>query len=88
MPELPPVLWEMGIYPNVMMTPSARAMTVPNMDVAMMFAKHFLYTEPGSEQEKRLLAAFPSMMEETPDGFTMRGYVPPQQAVVWWRVGG
>jgi hypothetical protein len=86
LPELVPVLWEMGLEPNITMGPTtAGRMAVPNVDTAIAFARHFLYIEPGSEADKRLLAALPDLVEETPEGITMRQWQPPSQGVIWWR---
>ena len=55
LPELLPVLWEMEIYPDVAMLPPATSTrSLPNLETAIAFARHFLYIEAGSEKEQRL----------------------------------
>lgn len=88
LPELLPVLWEMDIYPNVEMLPAPMGTrTLPNLEAAIAFARHFLYIEGGSEKDFRLREVAPKFLVETPEGVTMRGSERPQ-GVVWWRVGG
>ena len=88
LPELLPVLWEMGIYPNVEMMPGTGATrTSPDMETAIQMARHFLYVQPGSEKEARLREAIPQFVEETPKGIAMRGASERPQGIVWWRTG-
>ena len=88
LPELLPVLWEMGIYPDVaMLPPAAGTRTLPNLETAIAMARHFLYIEAGSEKEKRLREIAPRYVVETPEGVTMRGASERPQGVVWWRAG-
>jgi hypothetical protein len=84
LPELVPVLWEMGIFPDVHMIDAPRPISTPDMETALRFARHFLYIEPGSPEDERLTAAVPELMEETPQGVTMKGFVL-RQAIVSWR---
>lgn len=85
LPELLPVLWEMEIYPNLETLASMAPRSAPNMEAALQIARHFLYVQPGSDGDKRLLEAAPRLVQETPEGLTVRGHRPRPQAVVWWR---
>jgi 2-polyprenyl-3-methyl-5-hydroxy-6-metoxy-1,4-benzoquinol methylase len=86
LPELLPVLWEMGIYPDVAMLPPATGTrTLPNLETAIAMARHFLYIEAGSEKEQRLREIAPRFVVETPEGVTMRGASERPQGVVSWR---
>lgn len=85
LPELLPVLWEMEIYPSLEMLPATPPRSAPSMEKAMQIARHFLYVQPGSEEDKRLVQAAPRLVEETPEGLTLRGQRSRPQAVVWWR---
>jgi hypothetical protein len=86
LPELVPVLWEMGIEPNITMGPSiAGRMSVPDRDTALMMARHFLYVEPDSDADKRLQAALPELIEETPEGIVIRNFQARSQGTIWWR---
>ena len=56
LPQLLPVLWEMGIFPNVEMVPATPRYS-PNMDAAIGIARHMLHVEAGSEKDERLQKA-------------------------------
>jgi SAM-dependent methyltransferase len=87
-PELLPVLWELGIFPNLqMLPPEERSRTAPNMDVALQFARVFLYVQPGTEADQRLQKAAAEFAVETPNGITLRRAQTRPQAIVWWRPG-
>lgn len=86
LPELLPVLWEMGIFPNVEMFPPQAPASAPNLDAALAFARHFLYIEPGSEKDARLSAVAREMAVETPGGgVSLRAAQTRPMGVVWWR---
>lgn len=86
LPELMGVLWEMGIEPNITMGPSIAARThLPDREAAIAMTRHFLYIDAGSEADKRLQAALPELIEETPEGMVMRQFEPPKQGTIWWR---
>ena len=85
LPELLPVLWEMGIFPNVEMLEAGRPRSAPNLDVALAMARLMLFVRPGSEEDKRLENAARQMAVETAEGVTLRGRRTRPQGVVWWR---
>jgi hypothetical protein len=84
LPELVPVLWEMGLYPNVTMLPEVRPRRMPNVDAAVALARHMLLVEAGSEKDAQLLAEVDRLAVVTPEGVTLRRNSPPP-GVVWWR---
>ena len=84
LPELVPVLWEMGLYPNVTMLPEAPPRRMPNIEAAIALARHMLHVDAGSEKDARLLAAVDRLAVVTPEGVTLRRNAPPP-GVVWWR---
>ena len=84
LPQLLPVLWEMGIFPNVEMVP-AQPRSMPNMDAAVGLARHMLHVEAGSEKDERLHEAVRELAVETPEGVTLRRGVARPLGVVWWR---
>lgn len=84
LPELLPVLWEMGIYPNVSMMPPTPPRRVPSMDAALAFARHMLHVDEGGEKDRRLVEAADRLADVTPEGVTLRQAAPPP-GVVWWR---
>ena len=84
LPELLPVLWEMGIYPNVAMMPPRPPRRVKTMEAALTFTRHMLRVDEGSEKDGRLVEAAGRLADVTPDGVTLRRAAPPP-GVVWWR---
>jgi SAM-dependent methyltransferase len=86
LPELLPVLWEMGYYPDLQMLPGAPRPGAPNMDTALAIARHFLYVQPGTEKDDRLREAASAVVVEAPDGgVTLRGFGGQPQGLVTWR---
>lgn len=84
LPELLPVLWEMGIYPNVSMMPPTPPRRAPTMEAAVAFARHMLHVDEGSEKDRRLLEAADRLADVTSEGVTLRKAAPPP-GIVWWR---
>jgi SAM-dependent methyltransferase len=89
LPELLPVLWEMGFYPDVQMVPGSPRPAAPSMEVALQIARHFLYVEPGTEKDERLREAAAAVAVEAADGtVTLRGFGGQPQGLVTWRSAG
>jgi SAM-dependent methyltransferase len=84
LPELLPALWEMNIHPNVEMFPPSARRLLTSREAAAAWARRLLWVEPGSEKEMRLEAALNDLIEETPEGFTLRGARTRPQGLVWW----
>jgi SAM-dependent methyltransferase len=84
LPELLPALWEMGIHPNVEMFPPSSRRLLPSRELAVGWARRLLWVEPGSEKDSLLEAALDDLIEETPEGFTLRGARTRPQGLVWW----
>lgn len=84
LPDLLRVLWEMHIFPDVRMIDAPRPLSAPNLEVGLQLARHFLYIEPGSVEDERLVAAVPDLMEETREGISVKGFNL-RQAIVYWR---
>ena len=84
MRELVPVLWEMGIYPNLGMLEAASPRTYDSRESALIELKRRLYVRPGTEQEERLLRNLDAILVQTPSGFAVRGAPPRRLALAWW----
>jgi SAM-dependent methyltransferase len=84
LPQLLPVLWEMGIFPNLEMLP-ATPRYAPNMEAALGLARHMLHVQPGSEKDERLQKAARERAVETPEGVTLRRHAARPSGIVWWR---
>jgi SAM-dependent methyltransferase len=87
MPELLPVLWEMGIFPNLQMLRPEPPRAAPSLDVAIQIARVFLHVDAGSDADERLLNAAKELAVETPNGVTLRRTQTRPQAIAWWRPG-
>ncbi len=85
LPELLPVLWEMGIFPNVEMLEAGGPRSAPNLDAALAMARHMLFVRLGSPEGTRLENAAREMAVQTSEGVTLRGRRTRPQGVVWWR---
>lgn len=86
-PELLPVLWELGIFPNLQMLAPEGARAAPSMEAAIQMARVFLYVEPGTEADERLHEAAAELAVETAQGITLRRAQTRPAAVIWWRPG-
>jgi SAM-dependent methyltransferase len=87
LPQLLPVLWEMGIFPNLEMVPAAPRYS-PNMDAAIGLARHMLHVQAGTDKDERLQKAARDLAVETPEGVTLRRQAARPLGVVWWRPEG
>ena len=85
MPEFLPVLWEMGIYPDVEMLETGRSQSFEDRDEALEMLRRRLYVVPGSDEHGRLVEATAELLEDTPDGVAIKGAGPRRQALVSWR---
>jgi hypothetical protein len=84
LPELLEALWDMGIYANVEMFAASRRRLLPSRDLAEAWARRLLWVEPGTEKDQRLQEVLDELIEETPEGFTLRGARTQPQGLVWW----
>ncbi len=79
------VLWAMDIYPDLEMIAPEPAILAPDRETALELLQRRLGVEEGTEEDARLLAAADELLEETPDGVTVRGAAPRRQAIITWR---
>ena len=79
------VLWAMDIYPDLEMIKSEPVVVAPERDEALEHMRHRLGVEEGTAEDERLLAAADELLEETPDGITVRGVAPRRQAIITWK---
>ncbi len=88
LPGLPSVLnllWAMDIHPDVTMLSSEAAVLDEDRDAALEQLRSRLGVREGDEADERLRAAAEELLQETPDGFVVRGVSPRRQAMVTWR---
>ena len=85
MPELLPVLWEMGVYPDVEMLEPTGVHTFESRGDALDTLRQRIYVAPGSEEDGRLADAVSELLEESADGVVIAGAKPRRQALLCWR---
>ena len=81
------VLWAMDIYPDLAMIDPETVIVAPDRELALEHLRRRLSVEEGTAEDKRLLAAADELLEQTPDGITVRGVPPHRQAIITWRPG-
>ncbi len=85
MTELLPVLWEMGIYPDVEMLEPTGVHVFESREDAVDTLRQRIYVAPGSEEDGRLAAAAFELLKESADGVVIVGGKPRRQALLSWR---
>ena len=85
MPELLPVLWEMGIYPDVEMLEPTGVHVFESREDAVETLRQRIYVAPGSEEDGRLADAASKLLVERPDGVVITGAQPRRQVLFSWR---
>ncbi|MBM3944797.1 MAG: hypothetical protein FJ317_04805 [SAR202 cluster bacterium] len=82
--ELPPVLWELGIYPNVEMLDAMPPPSYDEREEALHDLRFRLYVAPGSEKDACLLQAIDELLIRTEDGLTLKDTTPRRLGLVRW----
>ena len=85
LPNVLDLLWAMDIFPDVAMVSSEAAVLDRDRDAALGQLRQRLAVREGTEADEQLRAAADDLLEETPDGLTVRGVAPQRQAIVTWR---
>jgi SAM-dependent methyltransferase len=83
-PELLPVLWELGIFPDLEMLSVHPPEAIRDRDQILAVLRRMIYVKPGSEQDTRLQSALDGLADETPAGFIVRNAEPRREALVSW----
>jgi 2-polyprenyl-3-methyl-5-hydroxy-6-metoxy-1,4-benzoquinol methylase len=83
-PELLPLLWELGVFPNLEMLSLHRPEPFGDRDQALTLLRRMIYVKPGGEQDARLQSALDALTCEVPGGIALRDALPHRQAVVSW----
>ncbi len=82
--ELMPLLWEMGIYPDVEMFEPSPQQTFESHEHAHDQLLNRLYVKPNTEQDDRLKKAIQDLLIETSDGLAIRDVEPGRQGLIIW----
>jgi SAM-dependent methyltransferase len=83
-PELLPVLWETGLYPDLEMLAVHAPEVAPDRDAALAILRQMIYVRPGSAEDARLLAAFERLADDTSGGVVLRQAPANREALVSW----
>ena len=73
-PKLLALLWEMGIFADVSMFSPVTPLLETDRDSVQDYMRRRLFVEEGTEKDERLQAAMEDLLEETPEGITVRGW--------------
>lgn len=87
-PKLLALLWEMGIFADVSMFSPVTPLLETDRDSVQDYMRRRLFVEEGTEEDERLQAAMEDLLEETPEGITVRGVSPHRPGMVTWQPGG
>jgi hypothetical protein len=83
--EFVPVLWEMGIYPNLEMFAPQPFRALNDWQTALTTLRRRIYVEPDTDADARLQQAMRELLVERPDGYAMRGAEFGRLALISWR---
>lgn len=83
LPELVPVLWEMGVFPDVEMLEVSRGRSLPDRDMALMWLRRMTWVMPGSEKDEKLQAALETAFDEEQQAYVLRNERSLQGIITW-----
>jgi len=83
-PELLPVLWELGVFPDLEMLSVHRPDPLGDRDQALAVLRRMIYVKPGSEQDARLHDALTVLTDEAPGGLALKDPGLSREALVSW----
>ena len=84
LPDVLQLLWAMDIHPDVAMLTSETAVLDNDRGAALEQLRRRLGIEEGTEADDRLRAAADDLLEDTPEGYTVKGVSPRRTAMVTW----
>ncbi len=87
-PKLLALLWEMEIFPDVSMFSPVTPVLETDRDSVHDFMRRRLSVEEGTEEDERLQAAMEDLLEDIPEGITVRGVAPHRPGLITWQPAG
>ena len=84
-PMLLALLWEMEIFPDVSMFSPVTPVLETDRDSVQDYMRRRLFVGEGTEEDERLQAAMEDLLEDIPEGITVRGVPPHRWAMVTWQ---
>ena len=88
LPKLVNLLWAMDIFPDVSMFSPVAPVLETDRGSVLEYMRRRLTVEEGTEEDERLQAAMKELLEEVPEGFTVRGASPHRPGMITWRPSG
>ncbi len=82
--EIVEALWDLDIYPDVEMVERIEQRPFRDYESALNQLRLRLYVTPDTEQDARLQKAMETMLEERPDGFSIKGLGPRHLGLISW----
>lgn len=86
--ELLPVLWEMGIYPDLEMMESVPPPQYDDWDDALRDLRFRLYAQPDSEKDRLIQRAMKKLLIKSEDGLAIKGAGPRRLGLASWSTQG
>ncbi len=83
-PELLPLLWELGVFPNLEMLSINPPEPFGDRERLLAIVRRMIYVKPGSDQDARLQSALDALTDEVPGGIALRDAAPLREALVSW----
>jgi 2-polyprenyl-3-methyl-5-hydroxy-6-metoxy-1,4-benzoquinol methylase len=83
LPELVPVLWEMGRFPDVEMFDVSRGRTLPDRELALLWLRRLTWVQPGSEKDAVLQKVMESAFDSASGAYVLRNERSMQGIVTW-----
>ncbi len=85
LPNVLDLLWALDIFPDVAMVSVEAAVLDSDRRAALEQLRRRLGVSEGTEEDGRLRAAADELLEETPEGWIVRGVAPRRHAIVTWK---
>lgn len=83
LPELVPVLWEMGVFPDIEMVEVSRGRHLPEREMAQMWLRRMTWVRPDSDKDAALQKAIDASYDEEQGAYVLRNERSIQGIVTW-----
>ncbi len=83
--ELMQVLWELDIYPNLEMYAPVPVRPFKDWQRALDTLRSRLFVTPDTQHDARLQQAMHALLQETPEGYVIKGTAPGRLALISWQ---
>lgn len=83
LPELVPVLWEMDIFPDIVMVPATQQRSLPDRETALRWLRRLTWVAPDSDKDRVLQKELDAVFEAEGGEYVLRR-ARSQQGIVTW----